>query len=117
MDQELELQKWETEFKKGFSKPLILLTLAKNPNYPYQVSKTINENTKGKIMITGSNIYPILKKIEDTGLIIGKKDEVTKKRNYRLTNDGKKFLTSLKGAMKEFIEIIQNIVDVNDEMK
>ncbi len=115
MKNEIELQKWETEYKKGFSKPLILLTLAKNPNYPYQVSKTISENTKGKITITGSNIYPILKNIEDTGLIIGKKDEVTKKRNYTLTNDGKEFLASLKEAMKEFIQIIQSIVD--NEMK
>jgi DNA-binding PadR family transcriptional regulator len=64
---EEELQKWETEFKRGFSKPFILLALDEKPNYPYQVIKTINRNTKGKISIAGSNIYPILKKMEDFG--------------------------------------------------
>ncbi|MFX0204944.1 MAG: PadR family transcriptional regulator [Candidatus Hodarchaeota archaeon] len=116
MKHDYELQKWETEFKKGFSKPLILLTLAESPNYPYQVTKTIIEKTKGKIAIAGSNIYPILKKIEDDGFISGKKDEESLKRVYTLTADGKEFLMSLKRAMNEFLEIIQEIMDVHGDL-
>jgi DNA-binding PadR family transcriptional regulator len=114
---ENELQKWETEFKKGFSKPLILLTLAEKPNYPYQVTKTVIEKTKGKIAIAGSNIYPILKKMEDTGMILGKKDKDSLKRVYTLTGDGKEFLVSLKQVMKEFVEIIQEMIDTHKELK
>ncbi|MHA2495662.1 MAG: PadR family transcriptional regulator [Candidatus Hodarchaeales archaeon] len=116
MKYDYELQKWETEFKKGFSKPLILLNLADHPNYPYQVTKTISEKTKGKITIAGSNIYPILKKIEDDGLIAGKKDEDSKKRVYTLTHDGTEFLASLKHSMKDFIEIIQEMIEAHGEV-
>jgi DNA-binding PadR family transcriptional regulator len=113
---EEELQKWETEFKKGFSKPLILLTLSEKPNYPYQVSKTIVEKTRGKIAISGSNIYPILKKMEVDGLIIGIKDEQSMKRVYSLTDRGEKFLSLLKRSMKDFLGIIQEMIDVHGEL-
>ncbi|MFX0094701.1 MAG: PadR family transcriptional regulator [Candidatus Hodarchaeota archaeon] len=117
MDIENELQKWETEFKKGFSKPLILLSLAEKPNYPYQVTKSIIGKTQGKITIAGSNIYPILNNLEKKlGLIVGEKDSKTSKRVYKLTEEGKEFLVSLKQIMKDFVEMIQKIIDVHDEL-
>ncbi len=111
-----ELQKWETEFKKGFSKPFILLTLAEKPNYPYQVTKTIIGRTKGQIAIAGSNIYPILKKLEDDGLILGQKDKNSKKRTYALTEEGKSFLIPLVQSMKEFTQIVQQMIDTPGEL-
>ena len=116
MEFEDELQKWETEFKKGFSKPFILLTLAEKPNYPYQVTKTIIGRTKGQIAIAGSNIYPILKKLEDSGLILGHKDDKSKKRIYTLTGEGKEFLIPLMQSMKEFTQIVQKMIDVPGEL-
>ncbi|MFW9993305.1 MAG: PadR family transcriptional regulator [Candidatus Odinarchaeota archaeon] len=113
---EEELQKWETEFKRGFSKPFILLILAEKPNYPYQVTKTILERTKGKIAIAGSNIYPVLKKMEDDGLITGEKDGDSGKRYYSLTDRGKEFVILLKRSMKDFDEIIQEMIDVRGEL-
>ena len=116
MELEVELQKWETEFKKGFSKPFILLTLAERPNYPYQVTKTIIGRTKGQIAIAGSNIYPILKKLEDDGLILGQKDKESQKRTYTLTEEGKKFLIPLIQSMKEFTQIVQQMIDTPGEL-
>ncbi|MFX0173188.1 MAG: PadR family transcriptional regulator [Candidatus Hodarchaeota archaeon] len=116
MEFENELQKWETEFKKGFSKPLILLTLGEKPNYPYQVAKTIIGRTKGQIAIAGSNIYPILKTLEDNGLILGQKDEKSKKRMYSLTEKGKKFGIPLIQSMKEFTQIVQEMIDTHGEL-
>ena len=111
-----ELQKWETEFKKGFTKPLILLILAEKPNYPYQVTKTIVGKTKGKITITGSNIYPILKRMEESGLIVGKKDLESSRRIYELTAGGEEFLASLKHTMGEFVGIIQEAINIHGGM-
>jgi len=52
---DLLLQKWQTEFKKGFSKPLILFTLAEiERSYAFLLTKKILETTKGQISITGS---------------------------------------------------------------
>ncbi|MFX0015808.1 MAG: PadR family transcriptional regulator [Promethearchaeota archaeon] len=113
---EIELQKWETEFKKGFSKPFILLTLAEKPNYPYQVTKTIIGRTKGQIAIAGSNIYPILKTLEDGGLISSQKDKQTKKRMYSLTEKGREFLIPLLQSMTEFTQIVQEMIDTPGEL-
>jgi DNA-binding PadR family transcriptional regulator len=111
LDLEKEQQKFEIEFKKGFSKPLLLFALAETPDYPFQISKTLREKTKEKIKIEGSNIYPILKNLEENGLIRGVKEGDSRKRIYSLTGDGKKFLVSLQQSMKEFIDIIQEMID------
>jgi DNA-binding PadR family transcriptional regulator len=111
-----ELQKWETEFKKGFSKPFILFTLGEKPNYPYQVTKTIIGRTKGQIAIAGSNIYPILKTLEKDGLILGQKEEESKKRMYSLTEKGKEFVIPLLQSMKEFTKIVQEMINTHGEL-
>ena len=106
----MDVNKWETEFKKGFSKPFVLLSLFKEPNYPYGIIKAIKEKTNKKFEIAGPNIYPILTKMEKMGLIAGEQDEETKKKTYTLTNEGKVFLASLKESMKEFIEVIETMM-------
>lgn len=106
-----KIAKWETEYKKGFSKPFVLLSLAKKPNYPYGVTKAINEKTNGKFAIAGSNIYPLLSKMEKMQLIIGKKDEKTERKIYQLTKEGEEFLISLKDTMKDFVETIQTMLE------
>ncbi|MFX0208822.1 MAG: PadR family transcriptional regulator [Candidatus Hodarchaeota archaeon] len=111
-----ELQKWETEYKKGFSKPLVLFALAEKSTYPYQVTKTISGKTHGMITVAGSNIYPILKKLEEIELISSEKDP-SEKRIYSLTEGGKDFLVALKQSLKEFLNLIQEVIDTHDEMK
>ncbi len=120
MELEDELQKWEIEFKKGFSKPFVLFSLAERPNYPYQVTKAVLGQTKGQFSIAGSNIYPILKKLTDDELItfqIQKDKDGSEKKIYSLTKKGEEFLFLLKQAMKEFTGIIQEMIDTHDELK
>jgi DNA-binding PadR family transcriptional regulator len=103
------LQKWQTEYKKGFSKPLILFALANlKESYPFKISNTISILTKGQISIIGSNIYPMLTKLKEEGLIESEKDE-NERNLYRLTNNGNKFLNELDLSIKEFFEMIDNI--------
>lgn len=112
MDLDKIREKFEIEFKKGFSKPLILFILAEKPDYPFQISKRLREKTKDKIKIEGSNIYPILKNLEeDSGLIIGVKEGDSRKRIYSLTDEGTEFLTSLQLSMKEFLNIVHEMID------
>ena len=107
----MDVNKWETEFKKGFSKPFVLLSLFKDPNYPYGIIKAIKEKTNKKFEIAGPNIYPILTKMEKMGLIKGEQDEESKRKTYTLTEEGKEFLISLKEKMKEFVEVIEIMLE------
>jgi DNA-binding PadR family transcriptional regulator len=116
-----KLLKWITEYKKGFSKPIILLALAKKENYPYNLTREITERTKGQISIAGSNIYPILKNLVDDGLIQKEKvakptksEDKTKQQFrsiYSLTTDGKELLKELKASLKDFNDIIRELIE------
>ena len=101
------LQKMETEYKKGYSKPFILFALAENPNYPFQLTRDILKNSDNQISIIGSNIYPLLKDLENKNLISYKEDPETNRKIYYLTSDGKSFLKKLITSMKQFNEIIE----------
>ena len=65
--------------------------------------------------IRKQQLYPILKKLEEDGLILSEKDDVTLKRIYNLTNDGRDFLVSLKDSMQDFVDIIQNMIHITEE--
>ncbi len=112
MSNDLLLAKWQTEYKKGFSKPLILFTLAEvGKSYAYLLTKKILELTEGEISIAGSNIYPMLNKLEEDELLVSQLDE-SERKYYELTSGGKDFLRQLEDSMKEFnqkmIKIIKN---------
>ncbi|MFW9903672.1 MAG: PadR family transcriptional regulator [Candidatus Thorarchaeota archaeon] len=121
MSQHELLPKWTTEYKKGFTKPFILLTLTKRSNYPYSLTREINSLTKGQIAITGSNIYPILKDLVDEGLV--KKEKVVKPSKsddnarkqfrsvYSLTKSGEDLIVDLKRSLKEFVDIITDFIE------
>ena len=105
------LQKWSTEYKKGFSKPLILFTLAQvEQSYPYRLTKKVLELTKGQISIAGSNIYPILSQLEEDNLISSKIDDNNRKF-YTLSDKGRDFLSHLGLSFQEFHETMLKIVN------
>ncbi|MFW9904795.1 MAG: PadR family transcriptional regulator [Candidatus Thorarchaeota archaeon] len=113
MSDDLLLQKWQTEYKKGFSKPLILFTLAEiGRSYAFLLTKKILELTNGEISIAGSNIYPMLSKLEEDNLIASQLDKNDRKF-YRLTESGKAFLKQLEKSIKDFNEIILELVSRN----
>ncbi|MHA2226240.1 MAG: PadR family transcriptional regulator [Candidatus Hodarchaeales archaeon] len=100
------LQKMETEYKKGYSKPFILFAIAENPGYPFQLSRDVLKSSDGQISIIGSNIYPMLKDLENKNFICYKEDPETNRKTYHLTSDGKVFLHRLINNMNQFNEII-----------
>ena len=111
MSDDLLLQKWQTEYKKGFSKPLILFTLAEiGRSYAYLLTKKIMELTNGEISIAGSNIYPILNKLENDNLLITQIDD-SERKFYQLSKGGKEFLKQLKMSLKDFNEMMLKIID------
>ncbi len=104
------LQKWQREYKKGYSKPLILFTLAEvEKSYPFPLTEKLKELTKGQISIVGSNIYPLLSKLEEEQLIVFQKDESDRKV-YQLSEKGKHFLIDLGLTIQEFNENLLEII-------
>ncbi|MHA2173803.1 MAG: PadR family transcriptional regulator [Candidatus Hodarchaeales archaeon] len=120
-DTDIILKNWILQVKKGFSKPIILLTLANNPNYPYRLTKDISDKSNNQIVIAGSNIYPILKDLTDEGLVV--KEKIVKptkgtdssKKQYRsvysVTDSGMKLLDDFKPQLGDFLNIIDSFIE------
>lgn len=111
MSKEDPLKKWIIEFKKGFSKPLILLTLAEvEKSKAYQLTKLISKLTNEEIDINASNIYPMLAKLEEEQFVKSEIDE-DERKFYTLTEAGKRFLDRLKTSIEKFNSTILDIIN------
>lgn len=93
-------------FTKGLLPIYILHILSIEPSNGNDISKKIGERTKGLWIPSTGGIYPLLKKFEKQGLVIGEWDDPKKKfqKIYRLTEDGKKDFEKKKKLLKPRIE-------------
>jgi DNA-binding PadR family transcriptional regulator len=112
LDLEEEKNRLESEYKKGFAKPLILLMLAEKENYSYALAKKIIEKTSGKVSILIPNIYPILKSLKKSGYIreMKSKDHPTR-IFYEVTKLGYELLDGLTESLQQFLGIFNDLID------
>lgn len=100
------LERWEREYRKGFTKPLLLKMLSKGRSYPYKLVKTIEEVTEGSIKIATTNIYPTLRNLTDSGLVTKSEDEGSTRTYYELTTAGKAFLAEVERSVNDFVRLM-----------
>ncbi|HUK54907.1 MAG TPA: PadR family transcriptional regulator [Candidatus Binatia bacterium] len=101
------------EMKKGSAEFLVLSLLEARPRHGYDLGKLIEARSKGRIQFRIGSLYPILCRLEDRGLIAGRWVERAgerRRRYYRLTPAGRKFLASQRTTWGEFVLTINRIV-------
>jgi len=101
------------EMKKGSAEFLVLSLLEARPRHGYDIGKLIEARSKGRIQFRIGSLYPILCRLEDRGLITGRWVERTgerRRRYYRLTADGRRFLAAQRGTWDEFVATINRII-------
>lgn len=93
-------------FTKGLLPIYILHILNDSPATGNDVAKIIGERTNGLWLPSTGGIYPILKKFEKQGLIVGQWDDPKKKfkKIYTLTTEGKAEFQQKKEILKPKIE-------------
>jgi len=78
---------------KGFSSkvylPLFLWLMKDGPVYGYELTSRMEKMAKGHIKISFGTVYPILRRMENSGLINSTKDEPSGRVYYELTPKGK----------------------------
>lgn len=105
------IEKWQTAYRKGFAKPIILSILYnEEESYPYRITRQISEKTFGQLTIAPSNIYPILKELVNDGMIDEKGSE-ERRIIYRINQEGKTFFEDLSSHMCEFLLAMQRNFD------
>ena len=101
------------DLSKGSAELLVLTLLEARSRHGYDLGKLIEERTKGQIRFRIGSLYPILFRLEDRGLIAGRwleKPGERRRRLYRLTSSGRKFLKDQRSAWDAFVATINQIV-------
>ena len=98
-------------FSNGLTHNLILWIISKESIHGYGIMKRLDEffdfsNENCELKATSSKVYPILRKMEDKGLIRGEWLIVNNKRVkfYSITEDGEIVLNHIKNNMKRVLE-------------
>lgn len=86
----------------------------------YEIARTIKQRTRGYFSSTPGNIYPVLKNLEENGLIESKKPLGTRNKIlYGITPQGRKVLVEMAATYKERFERITSFFDkvINDTLQ
>ena len=101
------------EILRGFTDAIILNVLLKGDSYGYMISKTIIEMTNNAMDIKNATIYLAFKRMEKDGLITSywnDNPDVAKRKYYKITDLGKKYLTDKKSEWKKNKNILDKLL-------
>jgi len=105
-------QSIQRDLKKGSAELLILSLLEAGPRHGYEVSKLIETRSGGAVSFRVASLYPLLYRMEERGLLLGRwveKSGQRRRRYYRLTAAGRKILIQRRLGWTAFVEAIHNI--------
>jgi transcriptional regulator len=105
----------DLEWKKGSAELLILSLLEVRPRHGYDVSKLIEQRSRGTLRFYAASLYPLLYRLEKRGWVQGRwveKSGQRRRRYYRLTAQGRKVLASQRRGWQVFVEAVKRITEV-----
>src|ERR1700720_3524835 len=94
---------------------LILSLLEDQPRHGYDIGKLIEQRSGGILSFHIASLYPLLYRLENRGLILGRwveKPNQRRRRYYRLTPQGQKTLVQQRQSWREFVNAVGRITGV-----
>jgi PadR family transcriptional regulator, regulatory protein PadR len=104
----------QVEWKRGSAELLILSLVEARPRHGYEISKLIEQRSKGAVRFYVASLYPLLYRLEKRGWIQGRwveKSGQRRRRYYRLTRQGHKVLASQRRGWQVFVKAINRITE------
>src|SRR5262252_8678678 len=96
--------------KKGTAELLALAQLEGGPRHGYEIAQRIAARSEGAVSFQPASLYPVLYRLERRGLIAGRwveKAGQRRRRYYKLTPAGHKFLSEQRRSWSEFVAALQ----------
>jgi PadR family transcriptional regulator, regulatory protein PadR len=92
---------------------LVLHLIAKGPSYGNQLMERIGEMTAGVLSVNPNTMYPLLRQLEERGLIQGKWEHPQRRtrRYYSLTADGRAEYQRLVDEVRPFLDSVRTSID------
>lgn len=104
------------EMKKGSIELLVLSLLEARQRHGYEIGKLIESRSDGQLTFRLHSLYPTLCRMEDKGLLRSRwveKPGERRKRFYRLTPAGRKFLIEEVESWKRYAAAVNQIIGIN----
>jgi PadR family transcriptional regulator PadR len=108
-----------SELLKGSLKTIVLKLLEQNGRmYGYEITRKVEEITRGKIVLTYGALYPILHKLENEGVLQVESENYNNRIRvyYKLTPKGHSVLKEKVQEMAEFLKSVSYILDPKSGM-
>ena len=105
----------DQEWKKGSAELLILSLLEDQARHGYDIGKLIEQRSNGILSFHIASLYPLLYRLENRGLILGRwveKPNQRRRRYYRLRPQGQKTLAQQRQSWREFVSAVGRITGV-----
>ncbi|MFX1356387.1 MAG: PadR family transcriptional regulator [Promethearchaeota archaeon] len=113
--------KIESEINRGLSTLCILSIINQYGDdgvHGYQISKDLLDRTNEMLVIEEGTLYPILRKLQDEGIIKSEREKEGRRRKYYFMTDyGIKLFNYLSGFYSKLSEAIASLFDVNVHLK
>nr|HDO81257.1 PadR family transcriptional regulator [Candidatus Bathyarchaeota archaeon] len=104
---------WVEKAKESITKFMVLLTLSQKPTHGYELMKRIRNCTDGWLKSTSGSIYPVLKKLEEEGLVKGVwvrgEDTPRMKKRYYITDKGLSALEKMIATRRKVARLFKSI--------
>lgn len=93
---------------KGHVEGLVLAVLSDGPSHGYAIMEALSAKTGGAVSLEGGTLYPVLRRMEDAGLVSGRWSEHAgrRRRTYALTAKGRTAIKAERSAWEEFVSLI-----------
>ena len=87
---------------------LVLHLLSDEPDHGSGLMARIESLCAGLLAVNTNTIYPLLRRLEDRGFIVGEWEHPTKRsrRYYRITDDGRARLERIKAGMLPYLDTL-----------
>ena len=87
---------------------LVLHLLALEPDHGSGLMSRIEEICSGLLAVNTNTIYPLLRRLEERGFIVGEWEHPTKRsrRYYRITDAGRERLERIKAGMLPYLDTL-----------
>src|SRR6516162_2514367 len=108
----IDMKQVSGEWKKGSAELLMLSLIEHRSRHGYEIGKLIETRSAGRLRFNVASLYPLLYRLEQSGLITGQwveKPGQRRRRFYRLTAQGRKMLKHQQGRWREFVNAMELI--------
>ncbi len=105
---------FDREMKRGTLEMILLKLLSERPMYGYELVSTLEQRGGESFQLKEGTLYPVLYRLESAGLIEPKWETLERgvpRKYYRLTRAGKDQLKSLVADWRDFVAVVNGLVE------